>query len=128
MQKKFSRKLLRRVSFTTNKLFQQATIQVLGLVNPSPEVLGSHMELLREAHMLESFTTGEISDDLAFLLKAKEGVDILYLKLMMELPTNTLEDIVFIHELGHIPRTNRTVEAITSELMRRSIFGDSQEN
>jgi hypothetical protein len=58
----------------------------------------------------------------------KEVVDNLYLEKLCALPTKDIEDIIWIHNCGKLKRALRTIETLTSELMRRMLMNDSSES
>ena len=55
----------------------------------------------------------------------KEFVDNLYLEKLCTLPTKDIEDIIWIHDNKRVIRAARTIETLTSELVRRALMGDS---
>ena len=76
--------------------------------------------------------TGQLTDSGSFsidnIAEAKTKVDDLYLVKMIALPTKQLSDIIKVHEAGRVQRAPRTMEAILSELARRSLFSDTNES
>ena len=67
-------------------------------------------------------------EDIAEMIDKKEKIDELYLNKMIALPTKDLMDILFLHEHHKPRRAERTLEAITSELARRSLLDDSSQS
>jgi hypothetical protein len=61
------------------------------------------------------------------VLQARELTDDLYLNKLLELPSNIIEDILFVHNKGKLVRAQRTVNALIYELVRRSLLEDSSE-
>jgi hypothetical protein len=59
------------------------------------------------------------------MIKKREELDNLYLKKILELPTRGLELIIRTHNNG-IRRTQRTIDAVSLELLSRSL-GDNEE-
>jgi hypothetical protein len=62
------------------------------------------------------------------IYEIKEAVDSLYLEKLCTLLTKDIEDIIWIHECGKLKRASRTIETLTSELVRRAIMGDSSQS
>jgi hypothetical protein len=125
MAKRFSKKLLERVKKNTSQIFEKSVRSVLGLKDESLEDLQNSMDFLRNAKDYASIYPPEEVEE---MIEAKEKVDALYLQTILSLQTWELEEIIFIHNHGEIRRMPKTIEAITSELARRSIFGDSFES
>ena len=60
--------------------------------------------------------------------KIKEEVDSLYLEKLCALPTKDIEDIIWIHLQKKLNRATRTIEALTSEIVRRALMNDSSQS
>lgn len=125
MKRKSSKALLKRVSKVTNLIFQDTIREVLQLNNESEDELYSAIDLIRHAKDYVGFFPKE---EISEMLRAKEQIDELYLKRLLGLTTRQLEEIMIAHNEGQIPRMAKTVEAIISELARRSFFGDATES
>jgi hypothetical protein len=123
MQRKYvTKKLVKRISTITNDIYRQSSIIALNLSpNVFEEEIEEAMVLLRYAHLSTYEATPELK-------AAKERSDVLYLEMLIKLPTPILEDILFLHDYSKPKRALRTIEAITSELARRFIMDDSSKS
>lgn len=122
MPKRYTKALHERVKKTTSDIFEKSVRTVLGLQNESISELQEAMHTLRAAKSYAGLYPEEEIKDMEM---AKVEVDEMYLQLIMELSTKSLEEILFIHDTGHIKRMPRTLEAIISEIARRSLLGDT---
>ena len=125
MRKRFSQKLLSKVRDTTNHAFESSVMEVLGLPPDITDIeLAEHIHNLRYGKYLTGYTKAEVDN----LVAAKEKIDELYLVKLCALPSDMLENIIFIHKRGDIKRATRTIDTILSELTRRFILSDSFES
>ena len=128
MQRKYvTKKLVARISNLTNGLFKQSLIEVMDCPNATDEQITDFMSVIRRVNWLNTFGD-EFGHDLEETLKKKELIDELYLSKMMMLNTKDLNDILFLHEHSKPKRAQRTLEAIHSELARRSLLNDSSQS
>jgi hypothetical protein len=91
------------------------------------EQLQDFMSTIRRAsymHIVMNASLEEVKDT----MNKKEKIDEIYLNKMMALSSADLNDILFLHEHAKPRRAERTLEAITSELARRSLLDDSSQS
>lgn len=120
-------RLIKRISDLTNKVFKQAVIEVMNAENFEEQQLLELIQSIRKVSLLHAI--GALSDEEAENInKSKHLIDSLYLDKLMTLSTKDLTDILFLHEHNRPSRAERTLEAITSELARRSILNDSSQS
>jgi hypothetical protein len=123
--RKYSKAMFNRVRKLTQDIFQDSICEVLGLSKDDHSEIDAAMGFIRTKYMpIDMYD----EDEIELMRETKESVDILYLKKVIALPTVKLEEIMTVHEHGEIKRAPRTVEAILSELVRRSVFGDTNES
>lgn len=128
MARKFSKAMYKRVATLTNKIFIDSVKEVFHLDDST-----SQHELNRTLYNIRYVTTSISMDiyppeEVNEILKAKERVDELYLNKMLSLSNLQLEEILVVHDKGEIKRMQKTIEAIISELTRRSVFSDTNES
>lgn len=120
-------KLIQRISNLTNSVFKKAVIEIMDAEDMEELPLLELMNSLRKTDLFHAL--GALSDEEAKNLNEKKQlIDDLYLDKMMTLSTKDLTDILFLHEHNRPSRAERTLEAITSELTRRSILDDSSQS
>jgi tRNA A37 methylthiotransferase MiaB len=123
-----SKALRKRVADCTNAIFQECVREVMGLKEESEEDLQVAMDFVRAARFAQ-LGLGEYEEqEIKKMVEAKAQVDEMYIAKMIRLPTKQLNDIIKVHQAGVIKRAPRTIEAIVSELTRRSLFGDTNES
>jgi hypothetical protein len=128
MQRKYvTKKLVKKISTLTNDSFKQAITEVMEIKDPTDEQVADFMSAVRHASFSSVFSDFD-SDELKDLLEKKEKVDELYLEKVIALPTQELNDILFLHKFSKPRRAERTLEAITSELARRALLNDSSQS
>ena len=127
MQRKYvTKKVLKRVSFLTTEIFKQSIIEIMDIKDVTEEQLQDFMSKIRRMSL--SYVAWFEDEDIAEMIDKKEKIDELYLNKMIALPTKDLMDILFLHEHHKPRRAERTLEAITSELARRSLLDDSSQS
>jgi hypothetical protein len=128
MQRKYvTKKLVKRIGTLTNDLFKQSVIEVMDIKDVTDEQLQDFMSTIRRAsymHIVMDASLEEVKD----IMNKKEKIDEIYLNKMMTLSSADLSDILFLHEHAKPRRAERTLEAITSELARRSLLNDSSQS
>jgi len=128
MQRKYvTKKVLKRVSFLTTEIFKQSILEIMDIKDATEEQLQDFMSKVRRAN-LNVATWSDEDGDIADIVVKKEKIDELYLNKMIALPTKDLMDILFLHEHSKPRRAERTLEAITSEIARRSLLDDSSQS
>lgn len=126
-RKNITKKLVTHISTLTNGLFKQSVIEVMNCPHVTDEEVSDFMIKVRRAgwgYAMFEEPTEETKDT----MEKKEKIDDLYLSKMMMLNTQDLSDILFLHEHSKPRRAQRTLEAIYSELTRRSIMNDSSQS
>ena len=116
----------KRIGKLTNKCFEEAVKEVTGLDDDtSSDDVKTMIDFIRSTKLF-----GDLYDEEELLNFAhtKENVDDLYLQKILRLTSRQLEDIITVHEADYITRMPKTIEAILSELTRRSILGDSSKS
>ena len=128
MQRKYvTKKLVKRISSLTNQIFKQSIVEVMDIKDATEEELQDFMSKVRRASL--SYASWSDDDgDVADIIAKKEKIDELYLNKMIALPTKDLTDILFLHEFNKPKRAQRTLEAIISEIARRSLLDDSSQS
>ena len=128
MQRKYvTKKLVKRISSLTNEVFKQSIVEVMDVKNATDEEIQDLMANVRRA-TFHSRVNYEFEHEFEDILKKKEAIDELYLNKVIALPSETLIDILFLHEHHKPRRAERTLEAITSEIARRSLLDDSSQS
>ncbi len=128
MQRKYvTKKLVSRISSLTNRLFKESIIEVMNVKDATDEQITDFMSTIRRIAWASKDIV-EFGEEFEETLKKKELIDDLYLSKMMMLNTKDLNDILFLHEHSKPKRAMRTLEAIHSELARRSILDDSSQS
>ena len=128
MQRKYvTKKLVKRIGTLTNDLFKQSVIEVMDVKDVTEEELHDFMSTIRRAsfnYIVFDADPEEVKD----IMDKKEKIDEIYLNKMITLPSAELNDILFLHGHAKPRRAERTLEAITSELARRSLLDDSSQS
>lgn len=128
MQRKYvTNKLVKRINSLTSDIFKQSVIEIMNIKDATEEQLQDFMSKVRRAGLIYASWSDE-DGDLVDVLDKKEKIDELYLNKMIALPSKDLADILFLHEHSKPRRAERTLEAITSELARRSLLDDSSQS
>jgi len=128
MQRKYvTKKLVKRISSLTNEIFKQSIVEVMNIKDATDEELQDFMSKVRRAGLNYTMWSEE-DGDLSDILEKKEKIDEIYLVKMIGLPSKDLADILFLHEHHKPRRALRTLEAITSELVRRALLNDSSQS
>lgn len=126
-QRRCTDALVKRTNEVTSHIFKQSVIEVFNAFTYDETQLQDLIYSVRRASLgfvMYDMNPNEIQD----LMDKKEQIDTLYLNKMITLPTDKLADILFLHERQRPERAERTIEAITSELARRSILNDSSQS
>lgn len=125
MKRKYvTKNLVARISKLTNDTFKAAIMEVMICDNLSDEGLQGLAWDLRRITQQKAFGIQLDEADIV-LSEQKEKIDQIYLRKIIELPTETLEDILFLHNKDKMKRANQTLEEIKSELTRRMLFNDT---
>ena len=113
-------KLVKKIFKLTQKVYYMSANEVFSKAS-QPEETYLHLILL-----VRAFGYGAHDDDeqISYL---KEKIDELYLHNLNTLKTRDIQDIIWVHESDKLKRAPKTIESLSSELMRRSL-GDSQES
>ena len=121
MKRSSTLKMQQRISLLTKNAYENAVREVNCLPEGDAfqEELYIAMDMMRHPDDFDS--DEEVYQN---VLAAKNEVDRIYLETLLKTSTRTLEDIIIVHESGHIKRTPKVLEAIKSELARRALFGD----
>lgn len=115
----------KRLVELTNQIFLEA-------VQESVDIRDRHIESYNDAQyfMIEvrdNITYAEIygkEGELEIWQAVKKSIDDKYLAKVLKLDTFYLQDMIQIHELGIIVRTNRTLQAVLTELAERELLQD----
>ena len=128
MQRKYvTKKLVKRISSLTNEIFKQSIIEVMDVKDATDEEIQDLMANVRRA-TFHSRVSYEVEHEFEEILKKKEAIDELYLTKIVALSTKDLVDVLYLHEHKKPERAPRTLEAITSEIARRSLLDDSSQS
>lgn len=128
MRKYVTKKLVKRLSETTNNLFKQSVLEGCGLKDATDEQIQDFIFKMRRYSFGYILVSKEDSQDIDAILKQKEDIDVIYLNKMIQLSSDDLQDILFLHKHEKPRRSERTIDMITSELARRSLLNDSSES
>jgi hypothetical protein len=118
--------LTAKIGKISNDCFEISLVEVAARY----PTIGSDIELFK--HDMKMFSRFGYAiynpEGFALLTAAKEELDSLYLQKLSALPTQIIEDILWVHHNNKIRRAQRTVETLTSELTRRAMLDDSLES
>ena len=128
MQRKYvTKKLIKRMSLLTNNLYKQSIIDIMGY---GPNVTDEEVHMfMRDLRLTKYSINAGFTDEQYTYYKSKlSDIDELYLDKMVQLSSDDLQDILFLHKHGKPLRAERTLDMIMSELARRALFGDSSQS
>lgn len=128
LRKYVTKKLVKRINSITSDIFKQSVVEVMDIKDVTEEQLQDFMSKVRRASLSFAAWVTEEDGDVADIVEKKEKIDELYLSKMIALSTKDLIDILFLHEHHKPRRAQRTLEAVTSELARRSLLDDSSQS
>ena len=128
MRKNCGSKLVKRIGNITSDCYMQAVNHTIEQLDLSMFDVGPLIALMRTTSEVLPYYELPAGVDVDLIIKAKNLTDGIYLDKLKELPTKTIEDILFVHERGRIKRAQRTIETLLQELARRTLLGDSSES
>lgn len=128
MKRKYSKAMRQRVGELTQRLFEDAVKEIVGIeeVETEQDLNDTIMDLRWAGRAAEANMT--MDEDVVRLYEQKKQIDDLYLKKLVSLSDSELQEIMICHNEGEIKRAGRTIEAILSEMASRTIFGHSAES
>lgn len=122
MKKRYAtKKLIEKTQKITNSLYESSIEELAEFTKPRE--IGDIHQFASNLRNRRIWKTWNEEEDKQWEV-LQERVDILYLEKMITLPSKTIEDILFLHERMKPRRAPRTVEALISELTRRSLLDD----
>lgn len=124
MKRKFSKAMGKRVSQLTNTIFNDCVKEVMKFDGSETEQ--DLIDTIADLRYAEAALF--VDEDLTSMIKDKKKVDELYLSRLCGLSSSQLQEIVICHEVGHIKRMQKTIQAILSELASREILGDASKS
>lgn len=128
MKRKFSKAMGRRVGSLTNEVYHDSVKEIMGFDGSETEQdLLDVVADLRWAEQKAMFDS-TVDEDVLDLRNKQVQVSELYLRKLCGLSSSQLQEIVLTHEIGHIKRLPKTIEAILSELASREILGDTSKS
>lgn len=120
--KKYSDRYVKRVGRVTNRIFRQAVVDVLKLKKVDAATISAAVHDVRLVKLI-----GQQRDTDVTPIHA-EQIDVLYLELILQLPSKDLNSIVNCHKTKQINRASRTIETIMNELTSRGLLNDSNQS
>lgn len=133
-KRKYCGKLLvKKVANITNDCFEEAIREVytetiaLMANDPANDLTYDSYEINDFKTDMRNYRYHFMNPDAQALIDAKNKVDELYLNKLLTLSTKVIEDVLWVHHNKKIVRAERTVETLTSELLRRELFNDTHE-
>jgi hypothetical protein len=127
-QRKYcGKQLVKRTWAATTACFESSVDEVLEAFNVDFDLFPRHTIIgdMRSFKLKQLFGHEELHPQIE---QIKEEVDRIYLEKLCMLPTKTIEDVIWADDQGKSRRTQRTINTLTSELVRRAIMGDSSQS
>jgi hypothetical protein len=128
MQRKYvTKKLVGKMSLLTNRLFKESVIEIMNSPDATEEEITEFLGSIRRLSTMRMLYP-EMDEEFQETFKKKELIDELYLNKLIQLSTEDLNNILFLHEHQKPVRAQRTLEIINCELTRRCLLNDSSQS